>query len=315
MGCGLRKLGLGRFAGYDVVRVILGLILLAAAVLKGHQLAREPVLGTGLLDSRFFLIGVVEFEFLFGLWLLAGMYPKLTWLAAISCFACFASVSLAKALSGESSCGCFGRVAVDPWYTLGLDTVAVIALLRWEPVGTEPRSLTSFRSALLRVGCVAAVWLIVGIPAGMVMGSQNATTFSEAGEILGEGDFVVLEPETWVGKRFPLLPYIDIGDRLAEGGWLVVLHRHRCPRCERSIREYQRLAADLGWSWPIALVEIPSDSGGGYVSQESSCTLGHLGHVRRWFITVPVEIVLLNGIVVGVSEGESLASGRASGGF
>ena len=30
-----------RIAGYDVVRIVLGLVLLSAAALKGHQLLRE----------------------------------------------------------------------------------------------------------------------------------------------------------------------------------------------------------------------------------------------------------------------------------
>jgi len=122
-----------RIAGYDVVRIVLGLVLLTAAALKGHQLATEPVAGTGLLTSRWFLIGVVEFEFFFGLWLLAGPYPKWTWAAAFCCFALFAGVSLWKGLSGEACCGCFGRVPVNPWYTLILDLAAVGALLCWRP--------------------------------------------------------------------------------------------------------------------------------------------------------------------------------------
>lgn len=97
---------IARFTGYDAVRILLGLVLLTAAGLKGHQVATEPILETGLLNSRWFLIGVVEFELLFGLWLLVGLYPAATRLAAILCFARLAVVSLAKGLSGESSCGC-----------------------------------------------------------------------------------------------------------------------------------------------------------------------------------------------------------------
>jgi hypothetical protein len=60
-------------AGYDVVRVVLGLVLLTAAALKGYQLATEPIVGWGFLNSRWFLIGVVDFELFFGLWLLANV--------------------------------------------------------------------------------------------------------------------------------------------------------------------------------------------------------------------------------------------------
>ena len=46
-------IGRNRFRfNYDVVRIALGVLLLVSAGLKGYQLATEPVLGTGLLDSR-----------------------------------------------------------------------------------------------------------------------------------------------------------------------------------------------------------------------------------------------------------------------
>ena len=57
----------GRVASYDAVRIILGLILLTAAALKGQQLATEPVAESSLFTSRWLLICVVEFELFFGL--------------------------------------------------------------------------------------------------------------------------------------------------------------------------------------------------------------------------------------------------------
>jgi len=71
-----RRPDAGRLAGYDVVRIVVGFVLLTAAALKGYQLAAGPVAETGLLTSRWFLIGVVEFELFFGLWLLAGPPPS-----------------------------------------------------------------------------------------------------------------------------------------------------------------------------------------------------------------------------------------------
>ena len=55
-----------------VVPVGVGLVLLVAAALKTHQLATEPVPGISLLESRWFLVGVVELELLLGLWLVSG---------------------------------------------------------------------------------------------------------------------------------------------------------------------------------------------------------------------------------------------------
>ena len=97
-----------------MVRIVLAVVLLTAAALKCHQLATEPTIGTGLLESRWFLMTTVEFELFFGLWLLANILPKLTWAAALICFGLFTCISFHKAFSGYASCGCFGRVQVRP---------------------------------------------------------------------------------------------------------------------------------------------------------------------------------------------------------
>jgi hypothetical protein len=62
--------------GYSILRFALGVLLLVTAGLKRYQLATEPVLGSGLLDSRWFLIFVVEFELFFGLWLLGSFFSS-----------------------------------------------------------------------------------------------------------------------------------------------------------------------------------------------------------------------------------------------
>jgi hypothetical protein len=56
--------------GYVAVRAILAAILIAAAVLKGYQLATGPVVGSGVFSPRVVLIVLVEFERLFAGWLL-----------------------------------------------------------------------------------------------------------------------------------------------------------------------------------------------------------------------------------------------------
>jgi len=63
-------------AGYDIVRIAIAFLLLIAGGLKAYQLSTSPMLGTGLLDSRWVLVAAVEFELFFGLWLLANIWPK-----------------------------------------------------------------------------------------------------------------------------------------------------------------------------------------------------------------------------------------------
>jgi hypothetical protein len=102
------------------IPALLGLVLLAAAALKAHQLATDPPLESGLLTSRWTLIGLVELELGLGLCLLLGIYPPQIRIAALVTFAAFALMSLQQAIAGKASCSCFGAVAVRPWFTLFL---------------------------------------------------------------------------------------------------------------------------------------------------------------------------------------------------
>lgn len=305
MSAPLAHLGQVRITRYGVVRVILGLILLTAAGLKGFQVATEPVAETGLLTSRWFLIGLVEFELFLGLWLLAGLYPRGTWRAALLCFSAFASVSLYKTLSGEVSCGCFGKVPVNPWYALLLDLTAIAALVCWRPAPGPSPVPPSVASSRRRGARLAAVGLLVGIPAAVAMGSYRAATVGRAGDILGDGQFVVLEPESWVAKRFPLLSYIDIGDQLVERDWIVVLYHHDCSSCRELIRDYEqvgRVSAMSSGGRQVALIELPP-YGSKRFSSGASCRQGRLSDAKKWFVATPVECTLERALVTKVSHG------------
>ena len=298
---------------YGVVCVTLGLILLSAAGLKGHQLATEPVVGTGLLTSRWFLIAVVEFELFFGLWLWFGLYPRRTWQLALLCFSTFGRVTLYKALSGEATCGCFGRVPVNPWYTLALDLAAVVALLGLRPAGiteSSPRPVAG-EGAGVRAGprrqlaCVVGISLLVGIPAARTMASYQPASLDEAGDIFGDSEFVVLEPEKWVGKRFPLLKYIDVGESLARGEWIVLLHREGCRHCEQAIPKSEQLAEDFGLQHGtprMPLVEVPRVAGRVSSRRSSACVLGMLTSGKAWFLETPLEVRLEKGMVVQIIQ-------------
>ncbi len=284
---------LRRQTGHDAVRIVLGLFLLTAAALKGHQLATEPVAETSLLTSRWFLIVVVEFELFFGLWLMAGLYPKRTWYAALLCFGGFSCISLYKALSGEATCGCFGTVEMSPWYTFGLDTAAVIALSWCRPQRGLAGVFREDGRLLFRPAEVAIVCLAVGAPSAWAMGSYQAAAINETGDISGQSGFVVLEPETWIGKRLPILNHIDIADQLDKGHWIVILYHHQCPVCRKLISKHEQLPRVLGRlhdAVRVALVEIPPRSGIGIVPSDSLSLLGNLSEARQWFVATPTVL-------------------------
>ena len=92
------------------VRLGIALVLFAAAALKTHQLATEPIVGDGLLDSRPLLVLVVQYELLLAFWLASRLAPAASWCVALGTFAVFAVVAAGKGIAGEALCGCFGRV-------------------------------------------------------------------------------------------------------------------------------------------------------------------------------------------------------------
>jgi len=311
--------GFRRFRyGYDVVRTAVALLLLVAAGLKAYQLSTAPILRTGLLASRWFLIGVVEFELFFGLWLASGLaYVRhlrgtsrdgLTWLAAVVCFSLFAGVSFYEALCGYATCGCFGKVTINPWHTTALDVLVVLCLFYWRPnaeidcLGVDRRRLS------IRLFCVLGLSLVLGGPAAYAMGSNTRTTLSDAGSVFGDGRTVVLEPEKWVGKRFPLLAYIDIGERLKKGSWLIVLYHSDCPVCAQLIENLPREVARKNDDRRVALIELPpygqtADEG---ALSEAGVVVGRLTNALDWFVTTPAQAHLENGRVIKATVGMNI---------
>ena len=232
-------------SGYDVVRILAAFVLLTAAGLKGWQLATEPVIGHSILDSRWLLMAVVEFELFFGLSLLVCIWTKPIWAGALACFSVFACISLYKAVLGYASCGCFGHVQVNPWYTALLDSAVVVSLLRWRPTGSQPTVPIWLNRLTIRVIAVFVIWFLVGIPAALVMWRPPITLLESDTSVVDGRKFVVLKPEKWSGKRFPLLDFIDIGERLRKGRWLVLLCRCDCPKCQQVVEDLPELRTHL----------------------------------------------------------------------
>jgi hypothetical protein len=120
------------------------------------------------------------------------------------------------------------------------------------------------------------------------------------------------DPVAWIGKDFPLLPFIDVKDRLARDRWTVVLFRHDCPYCIRSLPKYIDVGRDTGrggTAQRIALVELPpyGSIGDAALNPPPSIIFGKLlGDIRLSAIPdlgVPIEFTLESGRVVDVLKG------------
>jgi len=302
-----------QLSGSDAVLRILGLLLLTAAVLKGHELLTVPVANRGLWTWRPFLIFQAECELALGLWLLSGLFKRLAWLATLLCFGLFCCVTLYKSLTGAASCGCFGTVHVNPWLTLSaIDLPAVVALTLFRP----PLSSTLVLSFLRRQESISGTLgsLLKPMPSlprfaataasGLVLLGLTTPILALNEPALVTSRYEVLEPEMWVGKELPILEYIDIADQLKQGTWLVVLYQHDCPHCREAIPKYRPMTrrwGKEGVAIRMAFIEIPP-YGRALFPVDSGYTLGRLADVKEWFAMTPVTALLVEGKVKATWE-------------
>lgn len=148
---------------------LLGLTLLAAAVLKLHGLAVEPVQPMGFFSSPAVRFGLVEIEFVLGCWFLFARELVGPWLVAFAIFCVFSAVSVHYAIIGEASCGCAGRIKINPRWTLLFDIACLAGLLFVRPAVFRSNS-SSWKAAISPVatplftsGCIFGLLAVLAV--------------------------------------------------------------------------------------------------------------------------------------------------------
>ncbi len=148
------------------------------------------------------------------------------------------------------------------------------------------------------------------------MATFAPTRLSAEGDFLGNGNLVVLEPERWVGKSFPLSNYMDIGDDVKKGMWRIVLYHYDCPKCQALVTQYEEskeINVDHADIRRIALVEMPPydpTTTTYFRGPAQQLSRGRLDDNREWFVTAPIEIDIDEGIVTGVNTEPTRAGDR-----
>src|SRR6185437_12454717 len=123
-----------------VIAISVGFLLLAAAVLKGDELAFGAVPDGPHSFSRLLVIVTVEIEIALGVWLISGRFVGGAWATAAVLFAIMASANLYWAVTGRASCGCLGRLQTPPWLMFSVDIAIVGALAFVRPQRIVQRS-------------------------------------------------------------------------------------------------------------------------------------------------------------------------------
>jgi len=302
----VKQLGFARF------RFVPAGVLLVAATLKTYQLVTAPLppvvqgsMFTPLLElfnDRYFLMATVMGEILFALILIADIWRSWMWLLSLLGFSAFTLVSLMKGLSGETSCGCFGTITVNPWLTMAFDLsiVACLAIFR-ERLKWTRLKLALSPSDRKKISVVLVVWLVLAVPALYAMLSlkqQPHTTLGTEFTGLDGRRMILLEPETWIDKEFPLISRFaesEGSEALRQGTWLVLLVQPDCPDCKQKMKGLEETETEN-----VAIVVIASH--GGEKELQTSFPTFVLDRQNGWFAETPVVVKLSDGICVAVGE-------------
>jgi hypothetical protein len=111
------------------------------------------------------------------------------------------------------------------------------------------------------------------------------------------GDFVFIEPEKMVGQPFTLARYIDIGEQLSRGRWLVVLYRTDCSACAEVLSGHNQDHFHIDVSGNLALVSVPPHGTSKPPVRSPSTLYGALSATTEWLIQTPAFVEVQNGRV------------------
>jgi len=303
-----------------IVMTIAGAFLIVAAALKSHQLLTEPIISKGFWESWAFLVIQIPLEFGLGIWLVCGLFRKVAWLLGTIAFGGFIGVTSYLALTGASSCGCFGTVHVNPWITLcAIDIPLFALLLIFRPVG-EKFLPPPWPSAKHFFGVAMPTFIFLGILVPVLIFNkppEKTTTY----EVVHPEQWVTVKPikpavleanepnKAPVSQEWPLLKSIDIADSLRQGFVAVLLYHYDCPDCGEAIPEYDKLSKEMGEEGAIrfAFIAVPpyGTPEQDPVPADTKCLRGKLDTNKKWYFQTPLVVLLQDGAVVKSWEGKA----------
>jgi hypothetical protein len=296
--------------GYRVVSRVVGVGVLITAGLKSYSpdswtLLEE--LGPGV--SRASLVLVIQLEIALGLLLVcqwSTVVERAVRLGAIAFFATALGAALGMHAQGQPTCGCMGRVSTPPSLMAALDVAVLILFLAFRPANRD--AAVHWRRNLL---CLGVAMFALGVPAGMRAATRGISTQLRAapGAMMETGANARFVPERWVGKPFPLLPFVDVGDSLAAGEWLVLLYDPNSARDHHAARVHQQRARrEQGLDQRrFALVETQPPQRAG-PSKSGACLYGRITESLKCSVASPTVVQLQSGVVIACFDGASVLS-------
>ncbi len=224
---------------------------------------------------------------------------------AVLAFGLFIAVTLQKGLIGAESCGCFGRVKVNPWITLlAIDIPLFLLLVIFRPRGLKLLP-PPWPSALHFFGVAIPTFVAFGIIIPVLVLNKPPDKTEK---------YEVIKPSEWIsgeeGEEWSMLKHIDIADSLRAGLAIVVFYSIECETCHEAIPLYDRMARDMAGNEDairFALIEIPpyASEKDDIVPVDTPCLRGRLDSSKKWYVQTPLVVVVVDGRAVKFWEGEA----------
>jgi hypothetical protein len=308
---------------FRFLSLLLSIILMAAAVLKGLESAVRSDFIAGPLSNHWLQLAEMEGELCWAAFLAIGCFPSTMWRVTFLGFSIFACVAFYKAYAGDVSCGCFGRSSVNPWVTGTFDCGVLVALRLCRPEISTARVIK--QSMTWQRTLLALIVVLLGTIVTVAAVAYKPVTQGNNGVVDADSHIVVLEPEKLVGNYFSLAGQIDVGPQLKQGRWIVVMYHADCETCRKAIPVYKEFNARVrdregGIDIKICFVEMPpyaaprddplhgfagEDSSSRHISSGTTSIRGKLSEKHEWFATTPIVVELSDGLILKAASGEA----------
>jgi len=283
---------------YRVLCFTIAIVLLFASALKTQLFLNSAWLAAApQSDDGWPSAAIAALEWILAAWLLCGVAPVMARRAAMALLGAFVAMSAWRLLHGQVECGCFGGLRVHPALTLSFDVTA-LSLIYWLGRAAPLDSAPARRSRMRLARIPGAVVVSVLVPAAVLSAAHVRELRSD--------HVVLLDPQSWQGKPFPLLDFVDGPARadLLSGERTVVLFNRQCDTC----REYlARLSLKRGAGRQAAAVRVMDIAAASPTGPDGFVTAFHEIRLRQgvlYAVSVPLEVSVKSGIVAEVRRPE-----------
>ncbi|MGE4285008.1 MAG: MauE/DoxX family redox-associated membrane protein [Phycisphaerae bacterium] len=287
----------GEFAR-RIAAYITAAVLLFSAAMKFQLLMTEPIMPVTILESRLATIAITVLITGLAVWLCCGMFRKIAWTLAIAAFGVFTADALYKAISGASSCGCFGKVAVNPWITVCAINLPILIML----IALWPKKDKFFSPPWPAIDHLLGTALPTGLLLTLLL--WTALSYPPASET---DEYVQVDAAAWTGEAFSHLGEIDIAGEISDGLSALLFYHNDCHTCVEMLPVYNGFSEILSEQGiKIAFIELPPYGGPEPSALPAGTTAltGSLTNPREWITSTPLLIVLQDGVVVKMWENE-----------